>query len=123
MVGYHIAAELYVLAKAGEDGTVAHDHTELPEYGYYVGGRFPSFVVDSVEDIDRGELAWWVGSHEADYYGVWRDVKTGKVYFDGVDHVSGLGHALRLAASREEIAIWDIKNGQEIRLADQDCSS
>lgn len=122
MSGYHIAAELYTLAKTGKDGTIRHDHGDLPESGYYIGSKFPSFVVESVQDIDRGELAWWAGSHEAEYYGVWKDIATGKIYFDGTDHRWGLDYALRLAALRNEIAIWDIAKGEEIRVVAQENS-
>ena len=116
MNGYEVAERLYSLVKAGEDGTIATDGAPLPEMGYYVGGRTPSLVYKSVEDVDRGEIAYWVGTHGvASFYGVWTDSETGTVYFDAVSLMESRAAANLLAKRRGELAIWDIANGEEIR--------
>jgi len=84
--------------------------------GYYVGGLVPSLVFDSIQDVDRGELAWWIGMHPFNYYGVWTDSEDGKVYFDAVSHFRTLQASLFVGRQRGEIAIWDIANGKEIRV-------
>lgn len=73
-------------------------------------------MFDSFEQVDRGELAWWIGNNEASFYGVWADEETGKIYFDGSSWVFDLHSALAVGKARNEIAIWDIANGEEIRV-------
>lgn len=114
---YDIASDLFFSAKAGEGRTVDRDDIPLPADGYYVGGIFPSLVFDSVDEIDRGELAWWIGSNHASFYGVWADQETGKIYFDGSSWVFDVVNAMELGRIRGEIAVWDIANGKEIRVS------
>lgn len=116
MNAYDIALELFVSAKAGEGDTIDRDGIPMPPDGYFVGGLFPSLVFDSVDQIDRGELAWWIGNNEASFYGVWIDDQTGKIYFDGSSWVFDLYSALAVGRARNEIAIWDIAQGEEIRV-------
>lgn len=114
MAAYDIANALYVCKDDG--GTVDRDGMFDPNRtGYYVGGLYPSLVFDSVHDVDRGEVAWWVGTHFARYYGIWTDDETGKVYIDAVQWSVSREAAVRVGRYRGEIAVWDVKNGQEIR--------
>lgn len=113
---YSIAEILHTIVKGGEGGTVDRDGIPLPTDGYYVGGLFPSLVFDSVHDVDRGELAWWIGNNEASFYGVWEDTDTGKIYFDGSSWVYDVSSALGVGKARGEIAIWDIAQNAEIRV-------
>lgn len=114
---YELAEILADMVKAGEDGTVDARGHGLPTEGYYVGGSTPSLVYPNVADVDRGEIAYWIGTNEASrYYGVWVDSDTGKVYFDASTFMNYEQYAIPLAAARGEIAIWDIANGQEIRV-------
>lgn len=116
MNAYTIAEQLYSMAKNGEDGTIRVDGGALPTTGYYVGGKAPSFIVDSLADLDRGELGWWVGNNSATYYGVWVDSASSKVYIDAVTHLNTRAVAVTLGRMRDEIAIWDIANTAEIVL-------
>jgi len=117
MAAYDIANALYVSLKAGEGATVDRDGIFDPrDHGYYVGGLFPSLVFDSVDTVDRGEVAWWIGTHVAKFYGVWADEETGKVYIDAVDWTYDLVAALTVGRNRGEIAVWDIAQGAEIRI-------
>lgn len=116
MKAYDLAQTLYNMAFNHEDGTISAYDNPLPRAGYYVGGKFPSLVYKSVSEIDRGEIAWWVGSNKAAFYGVWVDSQTGKVYFDGVTHMQTEQYAVQLGHQRGEIAVWDIANGREIRV-------
>lgn len=114
MSAYQIAETL--AAFRNEGGTV--DRTgELAthETGYYVGGLFTPLVFDSADEVDRGEIAWWVGNHYANHYGVWTDSETGKVYIDAVTYLMTESYALLAGRERGELAIWDVKNGVEIR--------
>lgn len=127
MNAYETALALTVMARAGEDGTVdtfAHldgfEEDCLPKAGFYVGGVRPSLVISSVSDLDRGDLAWFIGGTEARYFGVWTDTGDGKIYFGAVSHVDNYHDAFMLGNERGEIAIWDIERNEEIRVkADQ----
>lgn len=50
-------------------------------------------------------------------FGVWTD-SDGSVYVDYVEHVDTLSAALSKARERGELAIWDMRNGVEIRVTD-----
>lgn len=114
---YELAEILADMVKSGEDGTVETRGHGLPVEGYYVGGAIPSLVYPSADQVDRGEIAYWIGTKESSqYYGVWVDKETGKVYFDASTFMNYEKYAIPLAAERGEIAIWDIANGQEIRV-------
>lgn len=125
MNAYETALSLTIMARAGEDGTVdsfAHldgfEQDSLPATGFYVGGLRPSLVISDISELDRGDLAWFIGGSEARYFGVWTDKTDGKIYFDAVDWIEDAAAALSLASFRNEIAVWDIKNGEEIRVKD-----
>lgn len=114
---YELAEVLADMAKNGEDGTVATDDRSLPTEGYFVGGDAPSLVFDSIADVDRGEIAYWIGVNKPSVFcGVWVDQETGKVYFDTSTLMYYERYAIPLAAQRGEIAIWDIANSREIRV-------
>ena len=115
MTAYDVAAALVSLT--GEGGTVrSHDGAVNPYMiGYYVSGIIPSLVFDSVQDVDRGEVAWWIGLNPAPLYGAWVDDETGKVYFDGTQRFITKSSALLAGVERGEIAIWDIRKGVEVR--------
>jgi hypothetical protein len=127
MNAYETALALTVMARAKQDGTVdsfvnldGFEQDCLPKTGFYVGGVRPSLVVSDVSDLDRGDLAWFIGGTEARYFGVWTDTDDGKIYFDAVTHVDNFHDAFTLGSERGEIAIWDIERGEEIRVkADQ----
>lgn len=117
MNAFELAAQLRNMAVDGADGTISAQDEPLPRSGYFVGGVIPSLVFKGASSIDRGELAYWIGSNEpTPFYEVWVDTDTNKVYFDGVDHVNYLVGAKTLAQMRGEIAVWDIVAGAEVRL-------
>ena len=90
--------------------------------GYYVGGLVPSLTIhrDSNEHgyslaayalresipVDAGQV----------YLGTWIDTDTDTVYFDASEWFEDRELALAVARVRMELAIWDIANGEEIRL-------
>lgn len=123
MNAYETALTLTVMAKSGQDGTVdsfasldGFESEALPTTGFWVGGVRPSLVVESASEIDRGDLGWFIGNTESRYFGVWTDMEDGKIYFDAVTHVDNREDAVNLGRERGEIAIWDIENGEEIRV-------
>ncbi len=118
MNAYQVAELLAAMIKAGEGGTVRRSGDPLPSRGYYVGGLCESLVFESVADVDRGEVAWFIGNHFASYYGVWVDTDDNKVYIDAVSHFIFRKNALVAGKARGEIAVWDIKNSCELRVAE-----
>lgn len=99
------------------DGTVAYDGSPLPTTGYFVGGRYPSLILEDAGNLNDREVRSFVTNSPAvDYYGVWTDKESHVVYIDGVDHYGSISDALAYASERGEIAIWDVANAQEIRL-------
>ena len=90
-----------------------------PATGYMVGGLVPSLVLYNGSDYDSERLAGWIADNwtMGEYVGSWRDNDTGYIHIDIVTHVRDYDFAIRLGKSREEIAIWDVSNETEIRLA------
>lgn len=114
---YELAEILADMVKSGEDGTITADGRSLPVEGYFVGGAIPSLVYKSAGEVDRGEIAYWIGTNSPhSYYGVWVDKETDMVYFDASTFMNFEEWAIPLAVQRSEIAIWDIANSREIRV-------
>lgn len=121
MNAYRLAEILH--AYKGEGATVHHDGSVNPYgTGYYIGGIFPPLVFDSVETVDRGEIAWWIGTHPANLYGVWTDDETGKVYVDATQWAITRRNAIEVGRERGELAVWDIRNNVEIRCQEGEVS-
>lgn len=123
MNAYETALALTVMARAGEDGTIdtfvpldGFEQDALPLTGFWVGGVRPSLVVNSVDELDRGDLGWFIGGTEAQYFGIWTDKEDGKIYVDAVTHVNNFDDAFKLGYERGEIAIWDIERSEEVRI-------
>jgi len=82
--------------------------------------RWDTYVDYTYEpvDLDLQVIADWIqGEYIAErYFGSWLDMKTFKVYIDVSVCIYDRQTALNLARSRNEIAIWDVRNNCEIRL-------
>lgn len=117
MTASELATQLWVMAVDGVDGTISAQGEPPPESGYLVGGAFPSLVFDDVTQVDRGEVAWWIGTNiSTPFYSVWEDTGTGKIYFDGVEHYLTPALAFSMGRGRKEVAVWDIEANAEVRL-------
>ncbi len=62
--------------------------------------------------IDRAKI---VADWNNGFLGVWTDTETDVVYFDVVKVLPEKAAALKLARDTQEIAIFDLANGKEIR--------
>lgn len=96
-------------------GTISTDGRPLPKTGYYVGGAGPLLVFPAADRI-TGLIADYFRWTQSPYAGWWTDSETGKVYVDECTHLEHREAALALAASRGELAIWDVANAAEIRV-------
>lgn len=103
-----------------EGGTFGRDGRDIPEHGFFVGGHGVPIVFSAGPDFtpDLKRQVWdWVNKSNAPYVGWWTDQETGKLYLDGTDWIESEFTASQLGRLREEIAIWDIGNGRELRFA------
>jgi hypothetical protein len=80
-------------------------------------------AIESVTITDSLEEAWaelayhfWPTEHDLNYLGFWQDPDTGKWYVDFVIHTYSLKYALEIANDRNELAIYDCKNGTSINV-------
>lgn len=107
-----ITAEIFAAIESGTTGgTFNRDGKSLPTAGYFVGGAVPSLINPTRAQVE--EFVTYVG---ADYVGFWEDSETLALYIDAVDHVHTDAAALRLSELRNEIAYWDIRAQDEIRV-------
>lgn len=112
-----VAFNLILMGINNGGGTVdahANDASDFP--GYVVGGKVPTLVFESKPA--SADVIAWVRANESGFYGVWVDAETGFWHFDAVDLLGDFDEAAALGRRRGEIAIWDGKNGAEVRLAD-----
>lgn len=107
-----ITSAIFAAIENGETGgTFNRDGKALPTSGYYVGGAVKPLV-----NPTRAEVEAFVEIVGADYVGFWEDSETYALYIDAVDHVHTDRAALRLSELRGEIAYWDIRANDEIRV-------
>ncbi len=95
----------------------------VPTAGYVVALKGEGFTVEdyaldysnsskALAWIDRAKI---VADWHNGFLGVWTDTETGIVYFDVVKVLPEKAAALKLARDMQEIAIFDLTNGEEIR--------
>lgn len=111
-----------------EGGTVPVSGGDVPRYGYMVGGGAPELTVnmgplnDPNQRLRRYErIVDWVRGAVTDYpdasVGWWKDTETGLYHLDVAEWYESEEQALTVAAERGEKAIWDLGNGEKIRLS------
>ncbi|HKZ21138.1 MAG TPA: hypothetical protein VJQ57_13640 [Acidimicrobiia bacterium] len=102
-----------------EGGTLKLDGLPLPEVGYFVGGLIPALVVPHDESAESEIEDFLLDAGTApgvDFLGWWTDSEDGRLWVDGSDWHLLRTDALRVAAERGEIAIYDIAGQAEIRV-------
>lgn len=99
----------------------------VPDSGYMVGGFVDSLILLS-EMMDHGNLAEqqitrFVEMHRAQFeqpyvfLGGWLDSETDEYYFDLSIAFEDRESALLAAKQNNELAIWDLEKGEEIRVS------
>ena len=120
------AADILVANKEGytliRDRNVALSETS----GYLVGGAARGdelvFLPGTDEAVMRAAIARWIDrqprfdNNRPQYIGIWTDSATGKIHLDVSDWIEPLFEAEAIGVLRRQIAIWDCRNGKEIRL-------
>lgn len=97
-------------------GTGRSGDSNLPQYGYYVGGAGPALVFPSPERVDHYLLAQFVLFTMGDeLVGWWTDEETGKMWIDRTTWHDNLAEARETAVKRGEIAFYSIAEERSIR--------
>lgn len=92
-----------------------------PKVGYMVGLQNIA-VYDNLSYVNpfflKAELIKFneKNNSKRNYFGVWRDTSTKKIWFDVSEWYESESEAIKTGNERNEIAIWDLKNNVEIRL-------
>jgi hypothetical protein len=115
-VSIKMAMELVFSARENGGGTFDREGNVVEGEGYVVGGKCDSLefrdvgsIISLVEYVDA-----WLDRNESSFYGSWVD--DGLVYIDAVDVISSYAQAVELGKERNQIAIWDLLAGEEVRL-------
>lgn len=102
-----------------QGGTVSAswNRSDLPAFGYWVGGAGPCLVIPPATGAANARLVIrsFLAESVASYFCWWTDAEDGKFYLDCVTWAPDVDKAQRLAAERGEIAFWDIEADAEIR--------
>jgi hypothetical protein len=106
------------LALPVRDGTYSvhngwlHDYASRWSGGYIVA----THALQTLDYSNPVDIAITAMNDKVRLIGVWTDSETGRVYLDAVEHIESRSDALRIAAERGELAIWDLYAKAEIRL-------
>ena len=95
-----------------------------PTDGYMVSFKNPTLVMESPtrEGLILNTAAFllrnaaFAKSRDDLYLGGWRDNEDGKVYIDFSVNIAGLEEAIAFARANDQLAIFDVAKGVEIRL-------
>jgi hypothetical protein len=105
---------------------------DVPKTGYMVGGYVDSLIFDAslILDGEHDEVVWrmiikWVSENFtlatkfSMFLGGWIDTETGEAYIDLSQHFAYEDslNAMMTANFHDEIAIWDLGKGEEIRVS------
>ena len=95
----------YILYKTKkENGCSVNEKLENPHIGYMVGVKNFSTLKDMLK----------VKLEHNQYYGTWKDEKTGKIYYDISQNIIDYKEACTIAQKRGELAIYDLQNNCSI---------
>lgn len=118
--GAHVVA-VALVSGALHDGGATVDATGTPYTGegFIVGGRVPELVISSwfryLPERATANVAQWVRSHPAPYYGSWDDGR-GSLVFDAVDIVPHEATAIALGTERGQLAVWNMRDAVEVTI-------
>lgn len=116
--------ELYFTIQGWDGFSVKHDLTEYGGGGYAVGGASKCFEIKA-DDLSWNHFAYIIMPHLRELtrgkgarllIGGWVDAQ-GMAYLELSDIVQNRAEALALGKEREEKAIYDLWNNEEITLS------
>lgn len=109
-------------------GSVSLTGVATPEFGFMVGGAYDSLIAGADvlapdhEELLTEQILKYVDTRREFAYdphvflGGWVDESDGRVYFELSELIYTFGTAKVIGKARNEIAIWDIAKGEEVRL-------
>lgn len=92
-------------------GTYSVNGRPVPTDGFFVGGGVPALI-----NPTPAQVLAYVETAAGDFVGFWEDPETLALYVDTVDHVYSPRAAERLSQVRQELAYWDVRNSQEVKV-------
>ena len=112
-----LANTLYQRCKEGRSLNV---NFEVPKVGYMVS-VLDGPVYNKAPDVDTLEVAAFIREQlprwkNCEFFGVWTDSETGKIQFAMSLCIEDKEKAITIGRVNEQIAIYDVVNGCEIRL-------
>ena len=115
-----VASALYWCGRHEGGVTIHPRYFTEPTAGYMLGQAERGITVRVNDDGARDAIVEWVHKTaptmaEGEYFGSWRD--GAYLYCDVSLAVTTLTEALRRARETGELAVWDIVNVQEVRVA------
>lgn len=121
---YEASLLLNVMAKRDETGPVdtfvpldGHELDDLPTDGYWVRGERPAYTA-RVDEMDRGEVAWYVGGTRSQFFFLGMESGSEFVFIWPVNHMNSKVDAIDLAKSRGHLDIYHIDKGEWMTFAD-----
>lgn len=106
------------------EGISVTTNGQQPKDGYMVSvpGRTTILENQELKSTDAPHVLAEFARKNADalskpgaHIGVWKDSATGKVYLDVSNNVRGRGAAIKAGKAANQIAIYDVKRGKEVR--------
>lgn len=114
-----LAMELIFAGIEDGGGTFDRNGNKIEQTkGFVVGGKRPSLIIrlprysGIIEATER--VAEWLDDQPFYSYGSWVD--EGYLHIDAVDIYLNRENAIHAGIMRNQISIWDIEKGEEIRL-------
>lgn len=102
----------------------------VPGVGYMVGGYTDSLIFDASivmdgqhDNIVFNMIVRWINKNYTlatrfdMYIGSWIDKETNSMYIDLSQHFTDRAVAIHTAIFHDEIAIWDLEKGEEIKIS------
>ncbi|QTF81866.1 hypothetical protein SEA_GUEY18_81 [Gordonia phage Guey18] len=109
---YHIESGKHTREDGGFIVALAIDTKVIPAHRVTLdGGQILKDAFDFVQ-VNADELA-----RDDRYFGTWVNEHDGQMHFDVVQVIRSYTEAMTTAKARGELAIWDIQQEKEIRLA------
>jgi hypothetical protein len=112
-----LANSLYTQTALNGGYTIAPDF-KSPTKGYLVS-VLDGLVFDSISEVNVHTLSTFIHENlnKVDiFFGGWIDQETKKVYFDLSVCLPQLDLALHIAKGKNQLAIWDLNEGREVRV-------
>lgn len=93
-----------------------------PKSGYMVGGIAEPLICNSIEELKEHKikilkyLVAYAGLGENKFLGGWKNTSDGKIYIEPSELFNDLSWAILIGRERDQVAIYDLRKGENILL-------